>query len=94
MLAHFATHLGYRVVVTLTRDGQPLPFGAVATRASDPAVTGIVGDGGELYLSGVPPQAEIVVKWGNGAQQTCRARLSLPEADQGAPVRSVEAACR
>jgi outer membrane usher protein len=94
VLAAFATHLGYRVVVTLTHDGQPLPFGAVATLAGDPSVTGIVGDGGELYLSGVPPEAEIVVKWGNGAQQACRARLSLPEEDQGAPVRSVQAACR
>lgn len=94
VLAHFATHLGYRVVVTLTRDGRPLPFGAVATLASDPSVSGIVGDGGELYLSGVPPQAEVIVKWGNGAQQTCRAYLTLPDADQGEPVRSVQAACR
>lgn len=94
VLAEFATHLGYRVVVTLTRDGQPLPFGAVASLTGNPAVTGIVGDGGELYLSGVPPEAEIAVKWGNEAQQACRARLTLPEGDQGAPVRSVEAACR
>lgn len=94
VLAKFATHLGYRVVVTLTRDGRPLPFGAVASLTGDPAVTGIVGDGGELYLSGVPPEAEIVVRWGNGAQQTCRARLSLPREDQGAPVRTLQAACR
>ncbi|MEX5732626.1 FimD/PapC C-terminal domain-containing protein [Providencia hangzhouensis] len=45
---------------------------------SEEQVTGgIVANDGEVYLSGVPEQSKIIVKWGNGNNQQCTVLLLL-----------------
>ncbi|MEX5861115.1 FimD/PapC C-terminal domain-containing protein [Providencia hangzhouensis] len=45
---------------------------------SEEQVTGgIVANDGEVYLSGVPEQSKIIVKWGNGNNQQCTVPLLL-----------------
>ncbi|QCR36658.1 fimbria/pilus outer membrane usher protein [Nissabacter sp. SGAir0207] len=92
--ARFDAHLGYRVVVSLRRQGQPLPFGAIATLLGAEGNSGIVGDNGELYLSGVPARARLAVKWGDGPGNACTAAFTLPAAPPDEPVRAVTAECR
>lgn len=49
----FAAHIGYRVLVSLSRpDGRAIPFGAVAS-VDNLSLSGIVDDRGVLYLAGV-----------------------------------------
>lgn len=59
--ATFVTHVGYRVLFTVTMpDGKPAPFGAMASADLESGtVTGIVGDNGELYLSGMPAEGHL-----------------------------------
>lgn len=54
--AEFVTHVGYRVLFrVLNANGKPVPFGAIAAiQDASLADSGIVGDRGELYLSGLP----------------------------------------
>ncbi|WP_434661002.1 fimbria/pilus outer membrane usher protein [Klebsiella sp. MISC125] len=75
--AAFVTHVGYRVLFSVTQsNGKPLPFGAMATADLDSGtVSGIVGDNGELYLSGMPLEGHFTVV----GQNTCTVNYKLSE---------------
>ncbi|EHX8485665.1 fimbrial biogenesis outer membrane usher protein [Escherichia coli] len=62
--AVFSTHTGKRVLVTLLRgDASAVPFGALASLAGHPEINGIVGNDGQVYLTGMPTKGKINVKW-------------------------------
>lgn len=78
-LAKFDTHIGYRVLFTLNLHGKPLPFGTIVTLTdSQSQSSGIVGDNGEVYLSGMPEQGNITAQWGKDTAQMCKADYQLP----------------
>jgi len=97
VLADFKTRLGNRVLMTLSYQGKPVPFGAIAEiqqQAGEQENSGIVGPDGQLYLSGVPEQGQLHVKWGNAANQQCQVTFRLPSAAADSPVLSISAECR
>ncbi|MHC0025530.1 fimbria/pilus outer membrane usher protein [Enterobacter vonholyi] len=87
--AVYDTTVGHQVLMVLTRDGKPLPFGAQVSLVRDGAdVTGqpaagrsapggIVGDAGQAWLTGMPDKGVLSVTWGDGAAGTCRVPFSL-----------------
>ncbi|MCU6663849.1 fimbria/pilus outer membrane usher protein [Silvania hatchlandensis] len=90
--AHFDTRVGSRVLLTLTRaDGRPVPFGAAATPAHESGEF-IVGDGGQVYLTGMHARGSVNVSWGKGAGAHCSAHYQLPSGSAD-PVISVTAQC-
>ncbi len=99
VMANFATRVGYQALVTLQQGHQPLPFGALVTvdNASDGETnTGIVGDNGQVYLSGLPEKGQLKVKWGSSAEQQCRAVFNLNKVEAPSannPIRTVTARC-
>lgn len=76
--ASFDTRIGVRALLTVMRGNQPVPFGAVV-RENRSGVTSMVGDDGQIYLSGLPLEGELLIQWGDGAQSQCRAPYSLSE---------------
>ncbi|WP_387464756.1 fimbria/pilus outer membrane usher protein [Photorhabdus sp. RM323S] len=78
-LANYQVRLGSQLLLTLTHHGKPVPFGATATLAGNAtqAGSGIVGDNGRVYLSGMPSAGHVKVKWGNGADQQCTTRYQV-----------------
>ncbi|WP_145553831.1 fimbria/pilus outer membrane usher protein [Yersinia canariae] len=99
VLANFTPRLGSRVLIHLSYQGKPVPFGAMASLQddeADSANSSIVGDGGQVYLSGVPDNGNLQVQWGNQEKQQCSAALTLPaaEADTTSAVRILDAVCR
>jgi len=36
-----------------------------------------VGDGGQVYLTGLQPDVKLTVKWGEAAEQRCQAHYTL-----------------
>lgn len=79
VLADFKGKRGARVMLKLTHHDQLIPFGAQVSVLVDKeeVTTGIVANDGEVYLSGVPEQSRIVVKWGSHADQQCELPLQL-----------------
>ncbi|WP_237391031.1 fimbria/pilus outer membrane usher protein [Dryocola clanedunensis] len=77
VLADFRTRVGRRVLMTLLFRGKPVPFGATASLDGTYAEAGIVGEDGEVYLTGVPDSGGISVKWGKAAGQQCKVAYSL-----------------
>lgn len=78
--AKFATRVGGRALMTLTQpDGHPVPFGALAMLAGQNVGAGVVGEGGQVYLTGLPDEGVLNVQW---AGQQCSVSYRLP-ADKG-----------
>ena len=89
VMAEFNTRVGRRVLMTLLYRGLPVPFGAQAKLKE--GGSGIVGDDGQVYLTGVPEAGEIAVSW-NGAQQ-CVVHYRLPEQENQPPVLAASQEC-
>jgi len=85
--AKYIASVGTRVLMTLTRgDGQPVPFGATVTLATNKDSAGfIVGDRGQVYLTGLENRGALLARWGLEANEQCRVNYVLPnaEADSG-----------
>ncbi|EIO7469451.1 fimbrial biogenesis outer membrane usher protein [Salmonella enterica subsp. enterica] len=90
VMADFNTRVGRRVLMTLLYRGLPVPFGAQAKLKE--GGSGIVGDDGQVYLTGVPDEGNITVNW-NGKHQ-CVVHYRLPENAANAPVTETEQECR
>lgn len=90
--AKFTTRIGGRALMTLTGpDGKPVPFGSLATIEGQGAGAGVVGDNGQVYLTGLPPQGVLLVK---GASQQCRASYQLPKESGATGVYVMTGTCR
>ena len=85
--AEFVTHVGYRVLFRVMNvNGKPAPFGAMASvQSTSSANSGIVGEHGELYLSGLPEKGQVTLSWGENATTKCTFdyTLSLPASESG-----------
>lgn len=88
--AEYRIAIGYRVLMTLSLpDGKPVPFGAVVSlltsgsKEMDAQNTSIVGDGGEVFISGLPEQGTVQVQWSSGQERRCRAQYTTRRADAG-----------
>lgn len=91
--ASFDTRVGERVLMTLRRaDGMPVPFGATASQAGEPEAF-IVGEDGQVYLTGVKPQGTLRVSWGSRPDQRCEASWTLPAAQADNPFINLSAQC-
>lgn len=76
--ASFNTRVGNRVLMLLTQNGKPLPFGATVT-TQDKDSEFIVGSGGQTYLSGMPQRGTLSVSWGESASEHCVAEYALTD---------------
>lgn len=63
--AEFAAHIGIRGLFTVRYRNKSVPFGATASAQikNSSQITGIVGDNGQLYLSGLPLEGVINIQW-------------------------------
>lgn len=93
--ADYQAMVGSRVLMTLTRaNGAPVPFGATVMLA-DTAVTqsAIVGENGEVYLSGLSDSGTLSVRWGNDPSASCRVNYTLSDATATSGLYRLSSAC-
>lgn len=79
--ADFDVRVGNRVLMTLRLPGSDVvPFGAIATQtSSDIDSASIVGDRGEVYLTGLPEKGSLLVQWGPRATEQCQVDYQLEQ---------------
>ncbi|ELT9825033.1 fimbria/pilus outer membrane usher protein [Salmonella enterica] len=96
--ASFVTLVGGRALISLTRtNGQAVPFGAIASVvgvANQQVGANVVGENGNVYMTGLPEKGSLLVKWGNDQQQYCRVDYRLPETKGSAGIYIVKGLCR
>lgn len=72
--AQFRTRVGARGLMTLSRkDGSVIPLGAVVL--VNKLTAGIMGENGQVYLTGLPDKGTLLVKWGG---KQCQVSYTLP----------------
>lgn len=80
--ARYKTTIGYRALMTLVKPGgQAIPFGAIVSGSDSEGA--IVGDAGQVYMTGLAPKGQLQVKWGNTPDAQCKVRYSLPQNPEG-----------
>ncbi|HHT5345453.1 TPA: fimbria/pilus outer membrane usher protein [Raoultella planticola] len=84
VMARFDALVGRQGVFRLKKsNGDNVPFGAVvALKDAKVPSTGIVGDGGKVYLAGIPDRGALEVSW--GGDNTCRVMFDLSGEPQDA----------
>ncbi|EHM6939739.1 fimbria/pilus outer membrane usher protein [Salmonella enterica] len=94
--AHFDTRIGKRVLMNLSRTPTEIvPFGALATIEGQPADKSfIVGDHGQVYLTGAPERGTLKVTWGRTANDTCHVTFNLTELNATDGVMETQESCR
>ncbi|MFN3071300.1 fimbria/pilus outer membrane usher protein [Serratia sp. J2] len=77
--ADFATNVGQRVLMTLLKVGSvPVPFGATVSDPMQKTAQGfIVGDNGQVYMTGLAESGSLNVQWGTEADQRCQVNYTL-----------------
>ncbi len=90
--AAFNARIGVRAIITVTRGGHAVPFGSVV-RDEASGATSMVGDDGQIYLSGLPLEGRLLIQWGDGKGSQCFAPYSLPKESLKQPVVVANAAC-
>lgn len=76
--ADYVANVGMRVLMTIVqKNGQPVPFGSVVGVQGKTNQGYIVGDQGQVFLSGLEPTGTLEVKWGNEPDPRCSVVLSL-----------------
>lgn len=88
--ADFNSKVGFRAVFTIKKQGIPLLFGTMVTAGNE---SGIVGDGGQVYLSGLPVKGKVKAKWGDQDDETCRAEYIIQEKSKKQPIITQEISC-
>ncbi len=73
--ANFDARVGQRALITLLYLGKPVPFGAIVALDN---TTAIVGDDGEVWLTGLRDSVSFNVQWGEDAGQQCKGTLTVP----------------
>lgn len=81
VLSAYTTHIGSRILLTLSRNGTLLPFGTLVAVNGIAQNSGIVGDKGEVYLSGVNNGDTVTAQWGSDRDQRCTAQITLSETE-------------
>lgn len=93
--ANFDTQLGGRVLMNLLRrDGTSIPFGAtVSNMAASDSQGFIVGDAGQVYLTGLADSGTLKVQWGTEASQQCQVTYSLTHKIENNVVQIINGQC-
>ncbi|WP_411165321.1 fimbrial biogenesis usher protein [Klebsiella oxytoca] len=86
----FKGRTGSRVLLTLTHNGTPLPFGTVVTAGEQ---SGIVGDEGVVYLSGINGEGAVKAVWGDGKISQCTGHYRLPSDAEKHPYIRIKSDC-
>ncbi|HEY2454230.1 MAG TPA: fimbria/pilus outer membrane usher protein [Scandinavium sp.] len=101
VLADYNVQQGQQILLVLRYQGKPVPFGASAVlqgTEKGKEVSGIVDDGGRVYLAGLSDRGVLKVNWGQSADRQCTVNFTLPPPEvtpkeQNASLRTVEARC-
>ncbi|ELD3253959.1 fimbrial biogenesis outer membrane usher protein [Enterobacter hormaechei] len=92
----FAGLQGYRILFEISRaTGGVIPFGSVVSLESKDGAsnTGIVGDNGQTYMSGLPDKGQLLVQWAEGNNNRCKADYQIPEGTDVHKLSQLTAVC-
>ncbi|MBT0647347.1 hypothetical protein KJJ93_30610, partial [Escherichia coli] len=72
----YDTRIGYKAMLTLRTRNGVVPFGALVTLDNARPTTSvsrsnIVGDEGQVYLTGLQKKGQLLARWGDKSSEQC-----------------------
>ncbi|WAG79497.1 fimbrial biogenesis outer membrane usher protein [Metapseudomonas furukawaii] len=94
VMLSYPTIVGAPVLLHILReDGQNPPLGSEVLDGEGRSLA-LVGQAGRAFLRGIEPKGVLRVRWGEGADKTCRLEYQLPEVDPSdSGIQQVEVRC-
>ena len=93
VMMKFGTVSGRAAIFSLRRmDGKELPFGADVLDDKGSTVSAI-GQGGRVYLRGLPEAGTYTVSWGSGPTDRCTFQFRLPPKNKSGLYSTLDATC-
>lgn len=93
VLADFNAKKGHQALFRMeTANKKAVPFGAIVSVKNGSNNTSIVGDNGEVYLSGLEPKGKIQVQWGNS--EKCESDYNLGTKNINTGISTLTLLCR
>ncbi|WP_225594974.1 fimbria/pilus outer membrane usher protein [Pseudomonas sp. PDM22] len=95
VMLKYPTVSGAAVLMSVLRDdGEAVPLGAEVLDSKGNSLS-MVGQGGKVFLRGLEPRGNLVVKWGESSGQRCQLSYQLPsEKAVGTAFLKTDATCR
>ena len=91
--ASFAANVGYRAIIALTfANGKPVPFGAQAIFNDNNQLNSLVGNDGEVYLSGLAESGNFIIQYNE--KQQCQVNYNLAGISDYMGLYKTTAVCR
>ncbi|SQI30933.1 Outer membrane usher protein fimD precursor [Providencia alcalifaciens] len=91
--ASFAANVGYRAMMELKfADGKPVPFGAQAIFKDNNQLNGMVGNDGEIYLSGLTESGSFIIQYND--KQQCQVNYNLTDVSNYLGLYKTTATCQ
>ena len=88
----FAVRVGVRALMNITYKGMPVPFGASVTQSANPG-DNIVGNNGQVFLSGLALEGQLKVWWQDGPGGQCTVNYQLDEGSELKDISKLAAEC-
>ncbi|MBA7931401.1 fimbrial biogenesis outer membrane usher protein [Klebsiella sp. RHBSTW-00215] len=95
----YDTWIGYKAMMTLRFQNKEVPFGAIVSLNDEEqdvkdSRSTIVGDAGQVYLTGLPVKGILLVKWGDKNNAQCRFNYDLSGSKSTDDIVFYQANCR
>jgi outer membrane usher protein len=90
--ATFKTSVGLRALVTISHNGEFVPYASNVIETESSA-QGVVADDGRVYLTSMPTKGVITVKWGNTPEESCLANYDVRDMDLTQPLLQFDMKC-
>ncbi|QXX83130.1 fimbrial biogenesis usher protein [Providencia sp. R33] len=91
--ADFHPQIGVKVLMTIVKNGKPVPFGAIVSSTENSGGS-IVADEGQVYLTGLPLSGHLMARWGDTPDAQCQITYSLPKESQNEALSKYRAECQ
>ena len=95
----YDTRIGYKAMLTLRTRSGAVPFGALVTLDNDrynasTMRSNIVGDEGQVYLTGLQEKGQLLARWGEKSSEQCTVHYDFSAAELSDDILFYQAECR
>lgn len=92
--AEYIANVGRRILLTLIKsNGDYVPFGAIVSNSNAQSQNGIVGEQGQVYLTGMQDELDLLVKWGDDLTQQCKVKSHVVSDNSNNGVSQFDSKC-
>lgn len=93
VLADYKAKVGRRALFMLMHNGHFVPFGAIVSLKGSDNSSFIVGDKGQVYLTGLDSEGTVFVTWGVESDRQCRAPFRLSPQSSAGGITEINVTC-